>query len=63
MKIFVEHYRLEKGLTLSELARMSGVAKSHIHNIERGTKIPTLTALCKISKALGVPCSDLFSCD
>jgi len=63
MKIFVEQFRLEKGLSLSELSRMSGVAVSHIHNIEGGHKIPTLTVLCKLARALEVPCSKLFSCD
>jgi len=63
MKIFVEQYRIEKGLSLSELSRMSGVAVSHIHNIEGDTKNPTIATLCKISKALGVPCCKLFSCD
>ena len=63
MKIFVEQHRLEKGLSLSELSRMSGVAVSHIHNIESGLKVPSITILCKLSKALNVPCGDLFSCD
>ena len=63
MKIFVELYRLERKLSLSELSRMSGVAISHIHNIEGGLKVPSITILCKLSKALNVPCCDLFSCD
>lgn len=63
MKIYIEKVRLEKGLSLSELSRMSGVAKSHISNIESGEKYPTLPTLCKIAKALGVPAADLFSCE
>lgn len=63
MKIFIEKVRLEKGLSLSELARMSGVAKSHISNIESGEKYPTLPTLCKIAKALDVPAASLFSCE
>jgi len=63
MKIFVEKFRLEKGLSLSELSRRSGVAVSHIHNIEGGHRVPSITVLCKISKALNVACCDLFSCD
>ena len=63
MRIFVEQYRIEKNLTLSELSRMSGVAKSHISNIESGDKTPTIKTLCKLSKALDVPCCQLFSCD
>jgi len=63
MKIFVEQYRIEKNLTLSELSRMSGVAKSHIFNIENGDKTPTIKTLCKLAKALDVPCCKLFTCD
>lgn len=63
MKIYVEKIRLEKGLSLSELARKSGVAVSHIHNIENGSKIPTITVLCKLARALNVHCSVLFSCE
>ena len=63
MKIFVEQYRMEKNLTLSELARKSGVAKSHISNIESGDKNPTILTLCKLAKALEVPCYKLFACD
>jgi len=63
MQIFVEKYRLSKGFSLSELARRSRVAKSHIHGIESGETIPTILTLCKIAKALDVPCSCLFSCD
>lgn len=63
MKIYLEKIRLEKEMTLSELSRKSGVAISHIHNIENGQKNPTIKVLCKLSKALGVPCCELFSCD
>lgn len=63
LKIFVEKVRLEKGLSLNELSKRSGVAVSHIHGIESGEKIPTITVLCKLARALKVPCSDLYSCE
>ena len=63
VKICIEKTRLEKGLSLSELARRSGVAKSHLHNIERGEKSLTVTVLCKIAKALDTPAAELFSYD
>jgi len=63
MKIYIEKYRLEKGLSLNKLSEASGVAVSHIHSIEMGNKVPTITILCKIAKALNVPAADLFSCD
>ena len=63
MKIYVEKVRLEKKMTLAELSRRSGVAVSHLHNIESGSKTPTITVLCKIAKALEVSCEDLYSCE
>lgn len=63
MKLFVEKVRLEKGMSLLELSKRSGVAVSHIHGVESGSKIPTITVLCKLSKALDVPCGELFSCE
>jgi len=63
VKIFVEQYRLKKGLSLSELARRSEISKSHLSYIESGETSPTIETLCKISKALDVPCCKLFACD
>ena len=63
MKIFLEKYRLERGLSMLELSKKSGVAVSHIHNIEMGETNPTISILCKLSKVLKVPCAALFSCD
>lgn len=63
MKLYVEKVRLEKKMTLAELSRRSGVAISHLHNIENGNKTPTITILCKIAKGLKVPCEELYSCD
>jgi len=50
-------------MSICELSKLSGVSVSHISNIEKGLKYPTLPTLCKIAKALDVDCSELFSCD
>jgi len=63
MEIYLEKVRLAKKLSLSELERMSGVSKSHISNIENGSKYPTIPTMCKLAIALNVPCSELFSCE
>ena len=63
VKNYIEKTRLEKGLSLSELARRSGVTKSHLHYIERGEKYPTLLVFCKIAKELDTPAAELFSYD
>ena len=63
VKIYIEKIRHEKNMSVAELSRSSGVARSHIHSIESGEKCPTLPVLCKISKALDVHAAELFSCD
>ena len=53
--------RTRKNLTDRELARISGVSKSQINQIEDGKANPTIHTLCSLSLALGVPPCDLFS--
>ncbi|KAB2952386.1 helix-turn-helix domain-containing protein [Heliorestis acidaminivorans] len=47
--------REEKGLSLQELSRMSGVSVSYLSEIERGTKEGASKTVIKIASALGVP--------
>lgn len=46
--------RQEKKLTIEEFAEMTGFTSSYISQLERNKLEPSLTALTKISKALGV---------
>ena len=63
MKILLAEVRLEKEVSCRELSRKSGVALSHIHNIEQGYKKPGIEVICKLANALGVSPERLFSCD
>jgi len=64
MKIYLRQARKERGLTLKDLEQLSGVSKSEISNIETGKVIPRLDVVCKIAKALGLPCTfELCDCD
>jgi XRE family transcriptional regulator of biofilm formation len=52
----VKELRLEKGLTLTELANQAGVAKSYLSSIERDKQSnPSIHFLEKICAVLGVP--------
>ncbi|HEY7225884.1 MAG TPA: XRE family transcriptional regulator [Micromonosporaceae bacterium] len=54
--------RLEReraGLTLSEVARRAGVAKSTLSQLESGTGNPSVETLWALAVALGVPFSQL----
>ena len=55
-------HRAEKGYSLAELSKRSGVSISHIHNIENGIKTPTITTVCVIARALKMPCCRLLEC-
>ncbi|MDR2572210.1 MAG: helix-turn-helix domain-containing protein [Oscillospiraceae bacterium] len=52
IKIHVEKYRIEKGLSFSELVRHSGVSKTNLHKIVAGERRPTVETICKLAIAL-----------
>lgn len=53
--------REERGLTLEQTAKRSGVSKSMLAQIERGVTSPTISTIWKISNGLKVPFTDLMS--
>ncbi|MFC0236665.1 helix-turn-helix domain-containing protein [Fictibacillus phosphorivorans] len=51
----IRSLRVEKGLTLTELAEKAGIAKSYLSNIERNLQNnPTFEYINKIARALDV---------
>ncbi|MFF9817615.1 helix-turn-helix domain-containing protein [Streptomyces sp. NPDC014006] len=53
--------RGERGLSLSELARRSGVGKGTLSELESGTRNPTLETLYALTTALNRPLSAVLS--
>lgn len=53
--------RGQRGLSLEKLARLSGVSRAMLGQIELGQSAPTINVLWKIASALGVPFSGLIS--
>ncbi|WP_145803530.1 helix-turn-helix domain-containing protein [Kribbella amoyensis] len=53
--------RDELGISLSELARRSGIAKGTLSQLESGAGNPTIETVFSLSNALGVPVSALLS--
>lgn len=51
--------RAQAGLTLTELARQAGIAKSTLSQLESGTGNPSVETLWALAVALGVPFSRL----
>lgn len=57
----IRNLRKAKGLTLGDFAELTGLSIGFISQIERGQNRPSVTALFKISRALGVSVSWFFS--
>ncbi len=52
--------RIMKGLTLRQLAAMSGISSSHLARIERGERFPSARTLRKLAKPSGLEEGELF---
>ncbi|MDO5293356.1 MAG: helix-turn-helix transcriptional regulator [bacterium] len=57
----IKKIRLEKGLTLRQLAEKSGVSNGFISAIENNKQHPTLITLVPIADALEVDVNELFT--
>ena len=60
MILLLNKVRKEKKISLERLSRMSGISKTHLSDIERNLKMPSLLVMIKISKALKVSITDLY---
>jgi transcriptional regulator with XRE-family HTH domain len=56
----LRHERARAGVSLTELARRAGIAKSTLSQLENGTGNPSLETLWALGTALGVPLSRLI---
>lgn len=52
--------RTQKNVTQVEVARVLGVDRSFVSNIENGKNNPTLSTIANLAKALNVPVDELF---
>ena len=57
----IQQRRVEKNLSLAELARRAGLSKGHLHSIEGGdTQNPSAEILFRIATELGTTMADLM---
>ena len=59
LDVIVREARKTAGLTLEQLAEKSGVSKSMLSQIERGTVSPTFSVLWNLTQSLGIDLSAL----
>jgi len=55
--------RRERCLTLNELAAATGLHRTYLGDVERGTRNPALKSLYLIAVTLGVPLREIFPVD
>lgn len=60
MDLRIKELISNKGITLKDLAIMSGISQSNLTNYLKGNISPTLDTLKKIANALNVEIVDLF---
>lgn len=53
-------YRLKLGWTLDELSRRSGISRVSLTRYELGERVPNVTIVLKICKALGCTVEELY---
>lgn len=56
----ISEYRKRKGLTIKELANLTGVTSSLLSQIEKGSANPSINTLKQISNALDIPLFNFF---
>lgn len=60
MSVKLKLLRLQSGMTLDQVAQMSGLTKSYVSKVERGASMPSIASALRLAKALDVPVEDLF---
>ncbi len=55
----VRHWRVKKGLSQEQFAQEAGIHRTYAGDVERGARNPSLDALFRIARGLGVPLSEL----
>ena len=57
----IKELRSDKGFTRYRLSELSGVSQTHISDIERGVKVPTIETISKLLEPLEVSLGEFFA--
>ena len=60
MELLIWQIRSKQGITLTELARRTGISKSALSNYENGTRYPNMAQIELIAAALNTSISNLY---
>ena len=53
--------RKAKNMSVYKLSQLSGVSETHIRDLERGDRNPSVDTLCRLVEPMGVPLFELFN--
>ncbi len=56
----LKRLRSRQGHSLERLAKLAGISRAMLSQIENGKSVPTITLLLKVANALGVPIANLL---
>ena len=58
----IKDYRSDRGMTQTELAKLVGVRRETIYNLENGKYNPSLSLAWKIAEVFEASIEDVFTC-
>lgn len=61
VEMLVKKVRKEKNISIAELSLKSNISISHIYDIEKNMKIPSLYIAIRLAKALNVSITELYN--
>lgn len=61
MAVHLRILRKKMGITLEQLAGLTGLTKSYLSKVERGVSSPSIAVALKLAKALNAQAEELFS--
>jgi putative molybdopterin biosynthesis protein len=63
LKSSIKRFRTQRGLTQQELARLTGLSRQSLNQIENGSSVPSTAIALQLSRALGCRVEELFALD
>ncbi len=57
----LKEIRKTKDISVYRLSQLSGVSETHIRDLERGDRNPSIDTLCKLSVPLGISLPELLN--
>ena len=57
----IKKLRIQKGLTLKDLAKLTGLSASYLSRVERGLRTPSIYSALRIAQAFNLNVEDIFT--